>query len=308
VMMRTQLLLLTALMIENHVSGFCSTSITANIGTSRLIKKQQSPTIETRLSVAADGEKERTGGRAKFSGLDDSGGATNAFDYALQLISSDVGSIVLGLIGLFICVGHRLSGLDDLSTETMGQETRSDLLAVFASGAVLLNGVSKLDVTSALAESVQLEGVRLSEIKFIGGSLDNNSDIAWAMDSVLTATPAKTAALLRDENGWSISALGGVVPEDPELQQAISVTSTPILDRFRKDMSKESYLPTLQALPGRVEFTYLPQNAQEALLLPVSSSNGGKSVLVLGSDTAKSFTPRDVAWCQVLASRLGTFI
>mmetsp|Transcript_23411 Transcript_23411/g.32813 ORF Transcript_23411/g.32813 Transcript_23411/m.32813 type:complete len:308 (+) Transcript_23411:67-990(+) len=307
-MMRTQLLLLTALMIENHVSGFCSTSITANIGTSRLIKKQQSPTIETRLSVAADGEKERTGGRAKFSGLDDSGGATNAFDYALQLISSDVGSIVLGLIGLFICVGHRLSGLDDLSTETMGQETRSDLLAVFASGAVLLNGVSKLDVTSALAESVQLEGVRLSEIKFIGGSLDNNSDIAWAMDSVLTATPAKTAALLRDENGWSISALGGVVPEDPELQQAISVTSTPILDRFRKDMSKESYLPTLQALPGRVEFTYLPQNAQEALLLPVSSSNGGKSVLVLGSDTAKSFTPRDVAWCQVLASRLGTFI
>ena len=32
---------------------------------------------------------------------------------------------------------------------------------------------------------------------------------------------------------------------------------------------KESYLPTLQALPGKVEFTYLPSNAQEALLLPV---------------------------------------
>jgi hypothetical protein len=95
---------------------------------------------------------------------------------------------------------------------------------------------------------------------------------------------------------------------------------TPILDRFlnNKEMTKESYLPTLQALPGRVEFTYLPQNSQEALLVPVSLSLNSiaqenvpiieRAVLVLGSDTAKSFTPRDVAWCQVIASRIGTFV
>ena len=87
---------------------------------------------------------------------------------------------------------------------------------------------------------------------------------------------------------------------------------TPILDRFLKDggVQKESYLPTLQALPGKVEFTYLPPNAQEALILPIevqtSDRDSSKNVaLVLGSDTAKNFSPKDVAWCQVLSSRIG---
>ena len=256
------------------------------------------PPTSSSTTTACSAEKERSGGTARFTGVDE--GATGGLDFVLSLIISDVGSIVLGLLGLIICVAHRLANTDSLSADTMGQETRADLLAVFASGAVLLNGISKLDVTSALAESVVLDGETLAKPIF-NEAVNREKDVTWALESVLAATPANTAVLLslRDDS-WSILALAGVVPRDPVLRLA----STPILDRFRKDSSKESYLPTLQALPGRVEFTYLPLNTQGALLVPVNET----SALVLGTNTAKSFTPRDVAWCLSIASRIGAFL
>ena len=258
--------------------------------------------IQSPSTTACFAEQEKTGGTARFTGLDE--GATNGFDYVLSLIVSDVGSTVLGLIGLIICVAHRLANTDSLSADTMGQETRADLLAVFASGAVLLNGISKLDVTSALAESVVLDGETLPEPIFYE-NVNREKDVAWALESILAATPAKTAVLLNtDDDSWTISAVAGVVPRDPLLRRAPSVDATPILNRFRKDSTKESYLPTLQTLPGRVEFTYLPLNTQGVLFLPVND----ETVLVLGTDTAKSFTPRDVAWCLSIATRIGTFL
>merc|ERR1711865_616624 len=101
---------------------------------------------------------------------------TNPFDQVLTLISSDYFSIGLGLVGLLVVVGYRWNlilnmdsinnlGSSSNSIDTVRQEatqityqTRSDLLAVFACGSVLLNGVTKLDVTTALAESVTLIG------------------------------------------------------------------------------------------------------------------------------------------------------
>lgn len=269
-------------------------------------------------------------GTAKISGPSGSE-ATSAVDYGLSLLSSDVGSIILGLLGLAVCLWSRLSHLDyydsltyvDGGAEAMGTQSRADLLAVFAAGAVLLNGVSKLDVTSALAESVVLEGVKLGKPVVVDNDLslstseDGLNDLQWAMEAALDATPASTVVLMiRDSDSggssWRPAALAGTVPQDEDLRLKIpaSVGSTPILDRFLKSSSesKESYLPTLQALPGRVEFTYLPANAQEALLVPVPMQGSKRAVLVLGSDTAKSCTPRDVAWCQVLATQMGNFL
>jgi hypothetical protein len=82
---------------------------------------------------------------------------------------------------------------------------------------------------------------------------------------------------------------------------------TPILERVGSpENSKETYLPTLQALPGRTELTYLPNNAQMAVLIPIQSSNSKKnSVLVLGGNTAKSFSPRDIAWSRIVAEKIG---
>jgi hypothetical protein len=198
--------------------------------------------------------------------------------------------------------------MDELVSDTMGQETRSDLLATFASLAVLLNGISKLDVTSALAESVQLDGLQLQDDAEINSNVLSAKDLRWSLESLLKATPAKSVVILvvDDDGVWKILACAGIVPRDESLRRRLSLTSVPILDRFRKDQSKESYLPTLQALPGKSEFTYLPVNTQGALLLPVKGDP--VTVLVLGLDTAKSFTPRDVAWSRVVAERIGLFL
>ncbi|KAI2501265.1 Cofactor assembly of complex C subunit B [Fragilaria crotonensis] len=246
--------------------------------------------------------QEKPGGSARFTGIQ-SQDATSALDLVLRAIVSDIGSIVIGLVGLGVAVVNRLAN-DELQTvDALGQETRTDLLAVFACGAVLLNGLSKLDVTSALAQSVVLDGVSLEDtIVFYTNSYPK--DLPWALKSLLAATPAKTALLLEYTlpSCWKTVAVAGIVPREERLRLGTSLAVNPIVDSFLQSGStKEKYLPTLQALPGRVEFTYLPSNTQEALLLPVSSTQ----VLVLGSNTAKSFSPRDIAWSQVIASRLG---
>lgn len=272
-------------------------------------------------------------GRARLSGPKETG-ATNAVDSILTLLSSDRASIALGLIGITICLVNRIIHIDDYDAITsvsagadaLGRQARADLLAVFASGAILLNGVSKLDVTSALAESVVLEGTDLDNPSIywdnavsLEQSESTKGELVWALESILDATPAKTAVIMtNDGNGWIPVAINGIVPSEESLRQAIpDGRTTPILDRFLPTapgggQTKESYLPTLQALPGRVEFTYFPANTQEVLILPIRTGEeavgGGDSlsaVLVLGSDTAKSCTPRDVAWAQVLASRVG---
>jgi len=198
----------------------------------------------------------------------------------------------------------------------MGTQSRMDLLVVFSAGAVLLNGVSKLDVTSALAESVVLDGreVENGVVYYNDGELKGKGALEWALGAVRQSSPAKSAVVLGysiADSKWNICALDGIVPLEEELWKEIpDGVTTPILDRFLKEGqgNKESYLPTLQALPGRLEFTYLPLNTQEVLMLPIDVQQDGtykKAALVLGSDTAKTFTPRDIAWCQVLASRIG---
>ena len=152
-------------------------------------------------------------GTARLSGPKETG-ATGVVDSALTLLSSDGASIVLGLVGISICLFNRLIHIDDYDALTssvaegadaLGRQARADLLAVFASGAILLNGVSKLDVTSALAESVVLDGVELDRTTINWEALkersiilseqsDNDSvqaEIEWALESYWMQLPPK---------------------------------------------------------------------------------------------------------------------
>jgi hypothetical protein len=246
--------------------------------------------------------------------------ATSLLDYLFTIGTSDLTSIVLGSIGIILALFNRLSSIDYEATSIannvaadMGAQSRQDLLAVFSAGAVLLNGLSKLDVTSALAESVALEGFDQGFL-WVNSEyhqVDGNGVVEWAMGALRQATPAKTAALLvYTDHQWNLVALDGIIPNEKITTRTVLSHPTPILDRFLKGLKdpsielKESYLPTLQALPGKVEFTYLPSNTQGVLCLPIRS-NGTLAALVLGSDTAKSFTPRDVAWSCLVAARIG---
>jgi hypothetical protein len=245
---------------------------------------------------------------------DSSSSLANPLDQLLTFVASDAFSIVAGIIGLLAVVVYRwnlvLGATPDRATaEALTYQTRADLLAVFASGSVLLNGVTKLDVTTALAESVVLEGTTLSEPEQIGNDTNNNNSdtLTWALESILAATPAKTAVLITDtDDRWTIQCRAGVVPSSTSSSMSLP-EKTPILERVGSpENSKETYLPTLQALPGRTELTYLPNNAQMAVLIPIQSSNSKKnSVLVLGGNTAKSFSPRDIAWSRIVAEKIG---
>jgi hypothetical protein len=206
---------------------------------------------------------------------------------------------------------------------------------------VLLEGINQDSVL--WADEDQLMRAQLQ-------TMDDNfqSTVEWALQSFLRCSPARSAILLaispQTNRRWTPLARVGVLPLDSQSSrssiQNIASINTPILDRMLRDNDnikggtvggtevggarganrngpKESYLPTLQALPGKVEFTYLPSNAQEALILPVSrperngavrDDDGWKYAVVLGGDTAKSFAPRDIAWCKEIASWIGELV
>jgi Cofactor assembly of complex C subunit B, CCB2/CCB4 len=287
--------------------------------------------------------------RFSASFLDAEFTASNPVDAALSWVTSDVGSLVMGLVGLVLLLASRLvSGSSSSSSElydnvefsstlatttAMGEETRANLLAVFAIGTVLLNGLSRLDVQSVLAEAVVLQGTLVTEPVLLfdnaNAVADDSTLLSWTLASIAAATPASTAILMVHSSGrWQPMAYTGVVhPNLPILDDTVTMNpATPILDRFLRNelrnelqtegglQRSESYLPTLQALPGKTEFTnsLLPPNAQAALLLPVALVPAAneepyrQAVLLLGSNQARSFTPRDIAWCQTVIARLET--
>lgn len=252
--------------------------------------------------TACFAESKKEGASVRFSGTDAT--LTNPLDAFLSFMASDVTSIVLGLVGLFLVVGHRVAGLDNIdNTENLTVQTRTDLLATFACGSVLLNGITKLDVTTALAEAVILEGQALPSAELLMGDDESQSTLLWGLDSLLVATPAKTAVVLEKqsaEGDWKMVARAGIVSSTVTIPE-----TTPILKRVATPgNTKETYLPTLQALPGKTEFPYLPSNTQLAVLIPYSKDN--RRALVLGGNMAKSFSPRDVAWARIVAERMGS--
>ena len=56
----------------------------------------------------------------------------------------------------------------------------------------------------------------------------------------------------------------------------------PILEKALR-LSEEVYLPDLQILPGKVEFSYLPINCQSVLVLPLP----GSGAVVMGTNQGK---------------------
>ena len=265
------------------------------------------------LRLVNEDQSDSKKARIRFSGASDSKTATvsNPVDFALSWLVSDVGSIVIGLSGIIVLLLGRLildSDIDIADSEAMTGSTRSNLLTVFACVAVLLNGLVKLDVESTTAESVDLQGTRCPVTTTQQD--DSSSDLIWSLDSLLKATSAETAVLLDQRNDqWSIQSYAGVVPWSSNSKPiSLSSISTPIIDRCLKQSLEsqsfqETYLPTVQALPGKTEFVYMPINIQAILILPFRVGDRFM-ILVLGSNRARSFTPRDIAWCQLLTTRL----
>jgi hypothetical protein len=265
----------------------------------------------------------------------------STIDSILLNITSDRTSLLLGMVGIVILLLNRIISFPEDATYEASR-SRIDLLGVFAAGSVLLNGITKLDVESVTAEQVALEGVNEGRVVWYNDDFEyndgNRATVEWTLSSLIKCSPARTAVMLgkiqKEGERWVPLAMTGILPSDTSLRTSLRTNSTPILDRMLRDDGSikggtvggtevigsqkkrkgpnESYLPTLQALPGKIEFSYLPSNAQEALLLPVPPSSstdkvdGCRYAIVLGGDTAKSFAPRDISWCKEIASWLSS--
>ena len=66
-------------------------------------------------------------------------------------------------------------------------------------------------------------------------------------------------------------------------EEPIDLRSMSILQRVQSS-GDEVYLPDLQVIPGKVEFTYLPINCQSALLLPVNDDDLDGMAIIVGTN------------------------
>ena len=66
---------------------------------------------------------------------------------------------------------------------------------------------------------------------------------------------------------------------------------------------RPEYLRALQILPGRIEFSYLPEETQALLILPTAAGAGGGAVIV-GADRQRAFGEDAVRRCAAIATEI----
>ena len=102
-----------------------------------------------------------------------------------------------------------------------------------------------------------------------------------------------------------MAILGIVGHAAPQRDRAIA--AGPLLTKAAARLNgAPDYLPAVQLLPGRVEFGYLPENAQGVLMLPLVGQTRG--ALLLASDQQRGFGPDDVEFARAVAVRVAEAI
>lgn len=202
-------------------------------------------------------------------------------------------AIAVGSALLLLLVGNRL-----FTEQLLNSQSRADLIATVAPVLIILKGLGDLEITAKVAEAVPAAGV-LGEWTEPSLSEAARAEVEWAGDALLDMSGCVTVALWRD--GRTL-LLRGVLPSKVAPGPA-AITPGVLLEKAtaRKNGAPD-YLPALQLLPGRVEFSYLPENAQGVLMLPLTGSTRGS--LLLACDRQRGFGPDDVEWARAIAGRL----
>jgi Cofactor assembly of complex C subunit B, CCB2/CCB4 len=125
------------------------------------------------------------------------------------------------------------------------------------------------------------------------------AELRWLCESLILTKPA-TASVLVHVRGRTVARYGVMGSSSAVAADAPIVAKA--LREAAAGSSKETYLPALQNLPGKVEFSYLPENCQTVLLLPLL---GGEAVVVVGGSQARAYTPKDIAWIKGVCERAG---
>lgn len=184
---------------------------------------------------------------------------------SLPLLLQPTVSIGAGSALLLALVGNRL-----LTDDLFNSQSRSDLIATLAPILLVLKALSDFDITPREAEAVPLDG---TEQEWVSDDLraDARAELEWAADSLFASTPCCSLAIWQ---GGQTQLLRGLVPRAALGQPGSAVSAGPLLSKcVGKKSGAPEYLPSLQLLPGRMEFTYLPEATQSVLILPLAAGD-----------------------------------
>jgi hypothetical protein len=220
------------------------------------------------------------------------GGVEKFLDVASQ---RDV-SIGAGVAGLLIILFNRLflTDFDYQQVEQMANnigtvsdiQSRADLLGMMASCALLLNALSEQDIATKAREKIPLMGYTLTT-PYINPIIPHSTQLSWLMTSLLSVSSSLSSVHVIDYESTLLAAYGVChLSFQQQIPLTISTSTSPIL-RQAYDENREIYLPDLQILPGKIEFSYLPINAQSVLIVPLSNKQGS---VIVATNQAKSLT------------------
>ncbi|MBD0334115.1 MAG: cofactor assembly of complex C subunit B [Cyanobacteria bacterium Co-bin13] len=193
--------------------------------------------------------------------------------------------LVVGLLGSVLLLLNRVQ--TPALTES---QARSDVLGVILSALLVLTGLLWQRVQPVTPEAVVLVGEE-------GFELDPalpetvKTELAWASHLILTNTV--TRSVVAYWNGQVLMRRGILGPES-EVQPGAIVKRVLTTGRA-------VYLVALKLYPGRVEFTYLPENTQGVICQPM----GQGGVLILGANAPRSYTKQDEQWIEGIADKVG---
>jgi hypothetical protein len=203
----------------------------------------------------------------------------NGRDAVLRLLPFGVG----GIAGTFLLVNRLVSeGLTPA-------QSRSDVVGVILCAVMVLIGLLWQRVQPKTPDAVALVGKEGLEMSAdLPAAVQ--TELAWASHLLLTNTATRSISLYND--GQTILRRG-VLAEQGQ------VVPGPILERVLKTQ-KPIYLVDVKVYPGKIEFSYLPENVQGIVCQPV----GTKGVLILAANAPRSYTRQDEAWIAGIADKL----
>jgi hypothetical protein len=191
-----------------------------------------------------------------------------------QIANNPKLTIGAGSLGFFILLVNRLLLPLEAVPDT---QSRADIISVLACSALLLNVFSEQEFDTRERDAVALFGYSLEQ-PMLDSSIpkENKDSILWAIKTLLGQTPSTSVHVF---SGSNVLGRGGVIGYTDQRAPSIDISSMGILKKSMNN-KEEVYLPDLQILPGKVEFSYLPLNAQSVLIVPFTTLSKAGAVVV----------------------------
>ncbi|MEL6385422.1 MAG: cofactor assembly of complex C subunit B [Cyanobacteria bacterium J06626_18] len=193
--------------------------------------------------------------------------------------------IATGILGSSLLMINRF-----LTPALTDSQARSDVMGIILSALLVLTGLLWQQVQPRPPEAVKLEGKEGFELaEDLPDAI--RTELAWASHLLLTNTVTRSLVAYYD---------GQVLMRRGVLGSTDEVVPGAILKRVL-EKGKAVYLVSLKLYPGRVEFTYLPENTQGVICQPM----GTKGALILAANAPRSYTKQDENWIEGVADKLG---